>query len=135
MNQLFGVAVVHALEEVGTQAGSGAACYRVEEHEALGESLDKRVTSREYDYLEGVATVDFAIDHVKYLLLHTITSGISSTPIVCSAATIFADEEVLWVVDVLVRTTLYALYNLLAIPISFFYRLRLEQSYPRLEVN
>ena len=69
-------------------------------------------SGRQKEYLERVATVNFAIDHVKDLFLYAVASGVSSSPVICGAAAIFADEEVLGVVDVLVRAALDALYHL-----------------------
>jgi hypothetical protein len=70
------------------------------------------IISQNESYFKRITPVCLSVDHVKDLLLHSFTRSISSTPIVPCAHAIFTNEEVFRVVDVLVRSTLYAVDDL-----------------------
>lgn len=86
LDQLLGEAVVEALEQEGSQTGTGTTGDGVQQHEAL----------------KRVAAVGLAVDHVHDLLLHRFAHGIAGSPVVARARAILVDVEVLRVVDVLV---------------------------------
>jgi len=57
-------------------------------------------------YLQGVAAVCFAVDHLHYILIHRLSRLVSITPVIRRTYTILANIEVFWVVDVFVWTRL-----------------------------
>ena len=63
-------------------------------------------------YLKRVTPIRLAINHIENFLLDSISSIVSSTPIVCCAATLGPDKEVLWIVNILIWAILYTLYDL-----------------------
>jgi hypothetical protein len=65
-----------------------------------------------WSYFERITSISFSVYHVENLLLYSLTRRVSSTPIIACAHAIFANEEVLRVVDVLVGSTLYAVDDL-----------------------
>ena len=60
-------------------------------------------------YLQRVTAICFSVYHIEHLLLHCITGGIPSRPIVRCTASLRSNEEILWIVDVLVWTILNAM--------------------------
>jgi len=60
-------------------------------------------------HLQTITSIGFPIDHIHDLLLHLSAQRIPSSPIVSRTCAIFVYEEVLRIVDVLVRTILNAI--------------------------
>jgi hypothetical protein len=92
LDDLFGEAVVEALEEERTQAGAGTAGDGVQQHEAL----------------EGVATVGLAVDHLHDFLVDGLAGLVAIAPVVAGADAGLANVEVFGVVDVAVGAGLDA---------------------------
>lgn len=57
-------------------------------------------------HLKTITTIRFPIDHVKDLLLYSLPGSIPGGPIIPCTDALFANEEVLWIVDVLVSAGL-----------------------------
>ena len=73
-----------------------------------GEHPVKKAPSNQ-TYLQGVTSIHLAVDDVKDLFLDAVAGRVALAPVVGGTAAILANEEVLWVVDVVVRATLYPL--------------------------
>lgn len=63
---------------------------------------------RKQAYLKRVTAVGFAVYHLHYVLAHGLARLVPITPVVGSADTILADIEVLRIVNVLERASLYS---------------------------
>jgi hypothetical protein len=58
------------------------------------------------DYLQGIASICLSVDHIEHLLLHDLSGRVARSPVVSSTNSLLANEEVLGVVDVLIRARL-----------------------------
>lgn len=70
-----------------------------------------------HEALETVRAVGFAVYHLHDVLVHGLAGLVAITPVVGCAYAVFADKEVLRVVDVLVGACLDAIDDLVA-PVS-----------------
>lgn len=57
-------------------------------------------------YLERVAAVRFAVNHLHDIFVYTFTSLVAITPVVCRTHTILSNVKVFRVVNILVRAVL-----------------------------
>lgn len=64
-------------------------------------------------YLQRVTAICFTINHIKDLFLHDLACRIACSPVVSRANTLLPDKEVLWIVDVSVRTSLDGIEDLI----------------------
>lgn len=75
----------------------------MKKHKPLGEALaSRRTETPPIAYFKRVAAIGFPIYHVEDFLLNTFASCVASGPVITRSHTLFANEEILWVVDIFV---------------------------------
>lgn len=117
LDNLLGKAIVESFEEERAQARPCASGDRMQHHEALktvsvGTRNRYRTVAAALCHLERVTTVRLAINHLHQVFAERLSALVPVTPVVGGAPAIFADVEILRVVDVLVRARLDAVDNL-----------------------